>query len=382
VAYLDNLKVLLVAGIIAVHGVVGYSGFEGAWAYQPAREVRLAEVSDQVLGTLVLPATLFVMGLFFLISGLVIPGSLARKGPRAFAHDRLVRLGIPLAVWMLGIWPATVYVAHRVAGESASYWAMFMNAEPFLDAGPMWFVEVLLIYSLGYAAWRRWRAGPAAAGTERPRSTAEVRDRLRGRTLVMLAAGISVATLLVRLVFPFDGHQIGELQLWQWPQYLAMFGLGIVAAQRGWLDPVPDELRRRSGAAALLAVVAFLALLGTVVAAGLEPGDAFSDLRLHWAPLGLAAIEGPLAVGASVWLLGTAQRHLDRPPGRRGRGLARSAYAAFILQGPVLIGLALALRPVDVPAEIKALIVACAGVATSFALAWLLVTRTRLGRIL
>jgi hypothetical protein len=60
----------------------------------------------------------------------------------------------------------------------------------------------------------------------------------------------------------------------------------------------------------------------------------------------------------------------------------RSAYGAFILQGPVLIGVALALRPVDVPAEVKALAVACAGVAVSFAVAWLLVSRTRLGRIL
>jgi hypothetical protein len=161
-----------------------------------------------------------------------------------------------------------------------------------------------------------------------------------------------------------------------------MFGLGIVAAKREWFQPVPPATRRRCGVAALVCVAAFLCLLGAVVAAGLEPGDAFSDLRLHWAPLGLAVIEGPLAVGASVWLLGAVQQHLDRPPGRLGRALARSAYAAFILQGAVLIGLARALRGVDMPAEVKALTVACAGVAASFALAWLLVARTRLGRIL
>ena len=62
--------------------------------------------------------------------------------------------------------------------------------------------------------------------------------------------------------------------------------------------------------------------------------------------------------------------------------MARSAYGAFLLQGVVLIGLMIALRPVGVPAEVKALAVAGLGVAGSFALAWLLVTRTRLGRIL
>jgi hypothetical protein len=368
-AYLDNLKALLVAAIIAVHGIVGYSSWEGAWAYEPAAEVRLAPVTENVLGSLVLPATLFAMGLFFLMSGLVTPGSLARKGPRRFVRDRLVRLGIPLAVWALAIWPAVVYLAHRVAGESASYWTMFINAEPLLDTGPMWFVAVLLIYSLAYAAWRHLRRAPTPAPA-RP---------ISGWTLVVVAAALSLTTILVRPVFPFDGHQVGELQLWQWPQYLALFGLGIVAARRGGLEPVPDYVRRRCGTVALVGLGAFFALLGAVVVAGLEPPDAFADLRLHWAPIALSAIEGPLAVGACVWLLGTAQRRLDR---RWHRALTRSAYGAFVLQGPILIGVALALRPVDVPAEAKALMVAGAGITASFAVAWLLVSRTRLGRIL
>ena len=46
---------------------------------------------------------------------------------------------------------------------------------------------------------------------------------------------------------------------------------------------------------------------------------------VHWASLSIAAIEGPLAVGASVWLLAVAQQHLARPPGRFGRALSRSA---------------------------------------------------------
>jgi hypothetical protein len=368
-AYLDNLKVTLVAAIIAVHGIVGYSSWEGAWAYEPAAEVRLATLTQNVLGSLVLPAMLFAMGLFFLMSGLVTPASLQRKGPRRFARDRLVRLGIPLAVWALGIWPAVVYVAHRTAGDTASYWAMFMGAEPFLDTGPLWFVAVLLIYSLGYAAWRDWG----------PQWTPARAAPISGRSLVVVATALSLATILTRLVFPFDGHQVGELQLWQWPQYLALFGLGIVGARRGGLAPVPDRVRRRCGAVSLVGLGAFLALEGAVVAAGLEPPDAFADERLHWAPIALSAIEGPLAVGASVWLLGTAQRRCNRP---WRRSVTRSAYGAFILQGPVLIGIALALRPVDVPAEVKALLLACAGVGASFAAAWLLLSRTGLGRIL
>jgi hypothetical protein len=83
-----------------------------------------------------------------------------------------------------------------------------------------------------------------------------------------------------------------------------------------------------------------------------------------------------------VWILAFAQRHLNRPPGVRGRALARSAFAAFVLQGPIIIGLQFALRGLGVPAEVKALTVACAAVTGSFGLAWVIVSRTPVGRIL
>jgi hypothetical protein len=376
-AYLDNLKLLLVAVIIAGHGALAYGDLENAWPYQDVHEVKLAGVSNITLAMVVIPAAMFAMGLFFLISGLVTPGSVSRKGPRRFARDRLIRLGVPLAVWTLVLWPGAIWVAHLAAGDTHSFWWRFTHEDPVLDTGPMWFVEILLIYSLAYAAWRYWRR----AGDTDPSGSSAGGTPLSGRTLVALAAGVSVVTVLLRPVFPAASGQVGQSHLWQWPQLVAMFGLGIVAAQHGWLDPVPDRIRRGCGFAALGGIAAFLAVAGIMAATGVDGGVIF-DPGLHWPALALAAIEGPLAVGTSVWLLGFAQRRLSRRPGPLGRTMARSAYAAFVLQGVVLIGLMVALRPVGVPAEVKAFTVACLGVAGSFALAWLLVSRTRLGRIL
>jgi hypothetical protein len=317
----------------------------------------------------VIPAALFAMGLFFLIAGLLTPESLSRKGPRTFARDRIVRLGLPLLVWTLVIWPFSIRAAHLAAGDDYSFWAQYTTADPLADTGPMWFVEVLLIYSLAYAAWRHRHPRPAA------------RPPVSGWTLVTLAAGISLATVLVRLVFPAASGQFGQSHLWQWPQLIAMFWLGIAAARRGGLDPVPDRIRRACGLAALGGFLAFGVLGATMAATGVDGGALF-DLRWHWAPLTLAAIEGPLAVSASVWLLGTAQRRLDRRPRPLGRALARSAYGAFVVQGPVLIAVMIALRPLHVPAEVKAIAAAGLGLAGSFGLAWVVVTRTRAGRIL
>jgi hypothetical protein len=85
-------------------------------------------------------------------------------------------------------------------------------------------------------------------------------------------------------------------------------------------------------------------------------------------------------VAGSVWLLGVAQRG-PAGTGSRSAAWAWASYAAFALQAPVLLTLAIALRPLPWPAGAKAGLVAVLGVAASFWLGMRLV-RTRLGRVL
>jgi hypothetical protein len=143
---------------------------------------------------------------------------------------------------------------------------------------------------------------------------------------------------------------------------------------------LPDRIKRTCGQAVLLSLSALG--LGCAAIKLARYSTSVQERGLHWAPTLFAALEGPIAVGTCVWLLAFAQRHLSRPPGARGRALARSAFAAFVVQGPITIALQFALRPLGLPAEVKALTVAFAAVTGSFALAWLLVSRTPVGRIL
>jgi hypothetical protein len=309
------------------------------------------------------------------------PGSLARKGPRRFAGDRLLRLGVPRAAFALLLWPLTVFAMYRATGAPQSYWWRFAHSEPLLDTGPLWFLVVLLLYSLGYAAWWQLAHHPGAPDRPGPPASSVPSDALRARHLAAIAVGIAAASFVLRLWFPLGSAQVANLKPWQWPQFLAMFGLGIISARRGWLQPMPDRLRRGCGLAALAATLSIPLLILVTGALGLQ-----TDLDLftggwRWQAAATAAAEGVLAVTASLWLLGFAQRRAG-PRGPLARSLARSAYGAFLLQGPVLIALALALRPLVLPAEVKAFAVAAVGTSASFALAWLLVARTRLRRIL
>ena len=47
--YLDNLKVVLIAAIIALHGVLGYVGSVQLWSYADVQEVTLSPVTEAAL---------------------------------------------------------------------------------------------------------------------------------------------------------------------------------------------------------------------------------------------------------------------------------------------------------------------------------------------
>jgi hypothetical protein len=93
-----------------------------------------------------------------------------------------------------------------------------------------------------------------------------------------------------------------------------------------------------------------------------------------WYAVAFVCIEAVLVVFGPVWLLDLSRRRLERPL-PWGEALGRSAYGAFMLQTFFLLGLAVALRPAPLPAEVKAVLVAAGAVAGSFGAAWLLITR-------
>lgn len=366
--YLDNLRTAMVAWIIGGHALLGYAKI-GGWQYAEVHEVAFAPWLELVLLAILGPTAIFVIGTFFFLSGLVGENAMARKGPARFAVDRLLRLGVPFAVFAALVWPLFMWFAYLAAGRRVSYWWAFTHLHPFLDSGPLWFAEVLLYVSLGYAAWHwiairlgRWPAS------------------LRGRHLVAVALGVAVASFVVRLWFPARSTQILGLHLWQWPQCVAMFGLGVAAGHSGWQARAPRQLRRACGwaVAVTIAAVPVLAVATRVTNVAADAAPFLGGW--HWQALILDCVEASLVVAGSVWLLGLAQHRLAGA-GSRSAAWARASYAAFALQAPVLFTLAIVLRPLPWPAGAKAGLVAVLGVLASFWLGVRLV-RTRLGRVL
>ena len=365
--YLDNLKVVLIAAIIALHGVLGYAGIVEVWTYSELREVTLAPVVEIALFVLVSPFGFFLIALLFLVAGLLTPSSYERKGAKRFVGDRLLRLGVPFVAYVFVVQPTLVYALEHPLGDApGSYWEEYLGAERQIDTGPLWFVGVLLVYSLGYAGWRRWRAegGVARAG--------RVPRTITLWTMVPVAAVVAATSFAIRLIYPYGSESgFSDLNFWEWPACIAVFGLGVVGSRQGWLAAIPDDLARRCRTFTLSAVAAMASLL--LLAGAL---DAVDDALGGWHWLGgiFVLVEAMLTVFGSIWLLSVAQHRLSRRY-RWGPTLSRSAYAAFLLQTAFLLALAVALRPLPLPAEVKAPVAAIGGIIASFATAWFLIKK-------
>ncbi|MEU4324763.1 acyltransferase family protein, partial [Nonomuraea dietziae] len=224
-AYVDNLRVTLTVLVVLHHVAVTYGNIPVWYYVEPAQDP-----SGLALDVLVMFDQAFFMGLFFLLSGFFTPGSHDRKGGRPFLRDRLVRLGIPLLVFLLLLRPLVTFGIYREM--DLPYWQFYLAS---WDPGPMWFVEVLLVLVAVYALVRRHGRTPRPVPQGAPGFAA-----IAGYTLALAAS-----TFLWRLVVP-TGLYVPVLGLptpSHLPQYVSMFVLGVLAFRHGWFD----ALSRRAG---------------------------------------------------------------------------------------------------------------------------------------
>jgi surface polysaccharide O-acyltransferase-like enzyme len=349
----DRLKVVLVCAVIVAHCAITY-GADGGWFYHEGGD---ASVLADVLTVPLALGALFAMGAFFYVAGCFVPSSLDRKGIRRFAAERAVRLGIPVAAYVCVVVPAIEWLVAVTAGPRRTAADIWSDQLHELDTGPLWFVAALLIFSVVYATFTSLRRIPVST------------TPLRVRTLLVCAATIAVLSFVLRIWFPIDTFQIGALHVWQWGQCLGLFALGAFLGQRGLTT---FDHRVVVTCRWLLGIGALAVLL--LIAAYSDNTDPLGG-GLHWQSATVAVIEGIVSVSATVVLLDVLRRWRGRGSGE----LARRAFGAYVLQAPVIVVFALALRDVPVPGGVKLLLLAPASLAACFVLAGLL-RRVRLLR--
>jgi glucans biosynthesis protein C len=348
--YLDSLKLFLTVLVIGHHVAITY-GAAGSWFYvEPTSSTAFRAIATLFTAT----NQFYFMGLFFFLSGYFVPGAIARKGKRRFVRDRFVRLGIPWLLFSLFVSPFLEHVASlRSDDPSRGYVDQLLRhlARFDLPPGPLWFVETLLVFSIVYAIVA-------------PPPSARLPARIGHRHLFALAGLLAVSTFAVRLVWP-AGHEWHHLQLAYFPQYIALFTLGTMAEERGWLDALHPRLLRVWIPVLVLDVIALAALIATFMPRG--PG---ALARFVGGPTPEAAalvlLENVYCVGACVVAL-VVFRSRFAGTSRWARALTPEAYGTYIFHAPVIVALGLRLGPVNASPFAKFALLTVAGTIGSFA---------------
>jgi surface polysaccharide O-acyltransferase-like enzyme len=302
------------------------------------------------------------MSLFLLISAYFVPGSYDRKGAGQFLKDRLIRLGIPLVIYSWIISPLTVMIVTYVTqGQIQSWWTYLPGVTaPLIGVGPLWFVEVLLIFSLGYVLWRRF-FHPTA-----PVPPVDTTSRFPGNVAIVLFALLTGAgAFVVRLWFPVDWNfSLLNLQFPFFVLYIALFIVGLLAYRRNWLVNLPDAVGKRWLSIGIALILLFVPL--AVLSGSVEDDRPFKG-GLYWQALMYAMWEAFVCVSMCIGLIYAFRRYLNRQ-GRLAKFLSPNAYTAYLIHTQVLVATALLLRNVDVYPLLKFGLAGLIAVSVSFAL--------------
>ncbi|MFC3996933.1 acyltransferase family protein [Nocardiopsis sediminis] len=361
-AYIDNLRIVLTVLVVLHHVGVTYGNIPVWYFTEPAQDP-----SGLALDLLVVFNQAFFMGFFFLISGYFVPASYDRKGPRAFLRGRLVRLGIPLLLFTLLLRPLinqeqfAVWAAGAAEqGDTLPYWVFYLIS---WDPGPMWFVEVLLVFCLGYMLLRRIRGtatSDAPARQAGPRVPHPVPLLTGTLAVVGFTAGLIALTYVWRLLVPTGSYWpfVGLPTPYFLPQYVLLFIVGALAFRHGWADRLPRGAGWAGLAVALIGAAGHLSSLDGTAATGLRA-------------LAGAAWENVFAVGIIIALT-VLFREVFNGQGRFGRFLSDQAFGVYFLHPLVLVGLGHALSGWEAVAVVKFAVMAALALPLCWGAAWLL----------
>lgn len=352
--FIDHLRAALVVLVVLHHVSLVYGASVTPFYYfEPPFTDPLAFLALLVFA---LFNQAWFMGAFFLLAGYFTPGSYDRKGAGAFLKDRLVRLGIPIVLFVFVLSPISwIGLFKMPAAITGITTPLTWKAYPSLiGLGPLWFVALLLIFSLGYVGWRLARRAPAAAVSKDVSPPSLL-------SIAVFVLGLTAMSFLVRIVVPLGksvslGFSFLSFPTFAYlPQYLGLFLLGAVASRRDWFRTVTASTGRVGFAAAVLAAIVLfpLAVSGQLFSLQITEsiGNAFGYGQ--WQSAVYALWDSVFAVGMCLALIPFFRRFFGVSTGL-GRFMARQGYAVYVFHIPVIVFLALAIRGFSLPPLAKA----------------------------
>lgn len=365
--FIDNLRIILVILVVLHHVAMVYGASSPFYYFEPPFTNPLAFL---VLLVFVLVNQSWFMGAFFLLAGYFTPGSFDRKGSGTFFKDRLIRFGLPLIIYTFVINPVTELGIFLMPPEMTGItnpltWNVFQAMYPgLIGLGPLWFVAILLIFTLGYGIWRI-----LAKKETSQTSSKETKPTYLGIMIFIL--GLAAVTFLLRKTIPL-GKTVSEFPTLAYlPQYLSFFVVGIVAYRRNWFRNLPVSMGWAGFVAALAVSIMLFPLAFSGKMFSMELTDMLGNAmgNGHWQSAVYVLWDSILAVGICLGLITFFRQAFNRE-GNLSRILAQQSYAVYILHILVILLIAYLLRGIVLGNLLKFGLAAVIVVPTCFVVAY------------
>jgi peptidoglycan/LPS O-acetylase OafA/YrhL len=358
--WVDNLRVFVIALVIIVHTATGYVTDIAGWYYDD--ELTTSELWNSVVGAVAGLGAFFALGPLFVLAGWFSARSVARRGPAGFARSRLIRLGVPLVLFVLIIQPLTDYIGNWWDEPDRTFASFLRETE----VGAMWFVTALLCFSLVYAL------------KEAVRPTNLEQRTLRTALLFAVGSAIAVGSFVTWQFWTIEAEVFMNVRFGEWAQGAGLFALGVVGANEGWIERLPATLTHRLGQLAAVGMVALFLLFGVSLA---PEGDEDIALGVDVPTALFALLDGVIAVCFSLWFI-TWMRRRWPTHGPLVAKAGRASYATYFIHPLVITLVMMSLAWLPLVPEFKFLLVAPLAVVACYAVGYALTRLPGVSKVL
>ena len=343
-AYLDNVRSLVIFLVIAMHSAVTYSG-DGGWYYKEGSTEMLSIFERIVFGLFQSFLQAWFMGALFFISAFLATKSLKKYGATQFLKERFFRLGLPLLLYIFLIAPFIYFI---VLGYGHEYSIMSNYVHYLTDfswlagsTGPLWFVEALLLFCILYVVVNKIFTNKKAIRV------------FNAKSIVSVIIITGIVSFLIRLLSPL-GTSFFNLQFCYFSSYIALFVVGIIIGENNLLEHITREKNIKWFTITLIAgpiIWIVVMLLGGAT-------KNFEHFRggLYWQSFAFALWEAFVAIGFSIGIIAYFKKHVNIN-NKSTRLVAKNSFAIYFFHAPLLIMVSLLLKPLVMNLLLKFIVV-------------------------
>jgi glucans biosynthesis protein C len=303
-----------------------------------------------------------------MISAYFVPGSLDRKSSAKFMKDRLVKMGVPMLIFIFCVFPAMGYLLLHYGQPVINFYLSYLNIfspQYKLNFGHLWFLALLLIFSAIYVTY--WLV-------KRPSSKAK-RAFPDNAAILAFVMAMALISFVVRIWAPLNYWVLLQLfEPFHLTQYVMLFAAGVIAYREGWTDAIPEATAKLWSNIAILMII----LLPFVIV--VTNGTQFSGgLKIFSGGLTLASLIGSIweafmCVSMCIALLALFKNRFSSQ-GQIAKLMADNSFTVYLIHIPIIVFLQYLLIGVTIDPLIKFAIVGAIGVPLVFAISHLVIRR-------